>query len=234
MTLHSNSERIDLDEIFGLTEKHLVSIEGSQLLIHKAAYQPFIDMRSAAREEGIEICIASAYRSFARQLLIWNNKAIGKRPCLDDSGNEIDLSALNELEAVICIMRYSALPGLSRHHWGTELDIYDSNAIAEDYALQLIPVEYKQEGPFYPLHSWLTKYAQDFGFDRPYEKDRGGIAPEAWHISYKSIAQQYATSLERDLNLEKYRQLISHSDIELKQIVINNLQYLFERFVQIA
>ena len=229
MTLYSNSESIDLDEVFGLTEKHLLKIEASQFLIHKAAYQPFVDMQNAARKDGIEISIASAYRGFERQLRIWNEKALGKRPCLDDKGNELDLSLFDELQAVVCIMRYSALPGLSRHHWGTELDIYDGNAVTEQYSLQLIPSEYDKDGPFYPLHSWLAKHARDFGFDRPYAQDRGGVAPEAWHLSYASIARQYSASLD----LEKYRGLIDNSHLELKQAVVNNLQYLFERFVEI-
>jgi LAS superfamily LD-carboxypeptidase LdcB len=31
------------------------------------------------------------------------------------------------------------------------------------------------------------------GFFKPYDQDRGGIAPEPWHISYRPVAAQYAT-----------------------------------------
>ena len=40
-------------------------------------------------------------------------------------------------------MRWSAIPGSSRHHWGTDLDVYDAAAVTPDYQVQLTPQEWK-------------------------------------------------------------------------------------------
>ncbi|NIM47861.1 MAG: D-alanyl-D-alanine carboxypeptidase family protein, partial [Gemmatimonadales bacterium] len=84
-------------------------------------------------------------------------------------------------------LRWSALPGASRHHWGTDLDVYDLAARPEGYEVELIPEEVDAGGMFGPLHEWLDgRIAADaaFGFFRPYERDRQGVAPERWHLSY--------------------------------------------------
>ena len=227
---HSNSDPINPDEIFGLTQEHLCAFENTGLMIHRETAVAFAEMQSAARSADIEIAIASAYRSFDRQLKIWNAKASGKRDCLDDSGNCIDLSQLDELEAIKSIMRFSALPGSSRHHWGTDFDLYDAAAVPEDYKLQLVPPEYAAEGPFHKLDLWLEQHAQRFGFDRPYAKDRGGVAPEAWHLSHIQVAQNYAEAFD----IVKYAELLGRCDIRFKQSLLNNLQYLFERYIQIT
>lgn len=226
---HSNSELIDLDEIFGLTEKHLSLIEGTDLKIHTNSQQAFAKMQQAAALDGIDIRAASAYRSFERQLAIWNAKASGQRDCLDDKGNCIDLGQLTDLDAVKAIMRFSALPGSSRHHWGTDLDIYDAAAVAEGYELKLVASEYEPGGPFHKLNLWLELRLQDFGFARPYACDQGGIAPEAWHISHIEQANSYSALCNPD-ELSGYLRGI---DLLLKDAVLNNLQYLFERYIQI-
>ena len=54
----------------------------------------------------------------------------------------------------------AAVPGenASRHHWGTDLDVYDSRAVGEDYQVQLSPAEVAPGGPgsdaFTPLAWW--------------------------------------------------------------------------------
>ncbi|WP_350595574.1 M15 family metallopeptidase, partial [Pseudoalteromonas sp. 45-MNA-CIBAN-0466] len=92
-----------------------------------------------------------------------------------------------DIDKCIAIMLYSALPGASRHHLGTDLDIYDKSAVSDDYVLQLSPNEYQQGGPFAKLSQWLDTHLAEFGFYRPYQYDLGGVAPELWHISH--IAQ---------------------------------------------
>ena len=230
MVAHSNSAQIEIDELFGLTERHLVPIANSDLQIHRLAQPAFVEMQKAAQLDAIQVSAASAYRSFDRQLLIWNAKATGQRDCLDDQGNCIDMTKLTDLDRIKAIMRFSALPGASRHHWGTDLDIYDQAAVSEDYQLQLVQAEYSEGGPFEKLDHWLNDRAAEFGFTRPYLKDQGGIAAEAWHISYLSVAQNYESALDLD-------QLASHLnsiEFELKSAVLNNLQYLFERYIQIT
>jgi LAS superfamily LD-carboxypeptidase LdcB len=221
---------MEIDELFGLTDVHLAPIPDSALRIHHLALNAFVEMRNAALLDRIQISPASAYRSFDQQLAIWNAKATGRRDCLDDNGNCIDIKSLTDLDAVKAIMRFSALPGASRHHWGTDLDIYDAAAVADDYPLQLVESEYRGSGPFAKLDHWLAQHAANFGFRRPYAEDRGGIAAEAWHISYEPLAREYELALNLDLLEEKLRPV----ELELKSAVLNNLQYLFERYIQIT
>jgi len=229
VSAHSNSEHIDLDEIFGLTEKHLSQIVGLDLKIHRKSEPAFAELQKAAALDGIDIRVASAFRNFERQLLIWNAKASGEWDCLDDAGDCIDLGKLTDLEAVKAIMRFSALPGASRHHWGTDLDIYDAAAVAENYQLQLVAAEYDAGGPFHNLNLWLDQRAGDFGFARPYASDQGGIAPEAWHISHIEQASSYSLAYDPKQLLGYLRGI----EFLLKDAVLNNLQYLFERYIQI-
>jgi len=47
---------------------------------------------------------------------------------------------------VRAILHWSALPGASRHHWGTEIDVIDRAALADGRKAQLIPAEYGADG----------------------------------------------------------------------------------------
>jgi LAS superfamily LD-carboxypeptidase LdcB len=188
-------------------------------------------LNMAEIDAGFELRVASSYRSFERQLLIWNNKASGLRPVLDDRGLPLDISRLSERDLVYAILRWSALPGASRHHWGTDLDVYDASRIAADYQVQLTQAETIGDGPFAEFHRWLdVKLAvQEFSFYRPYEKDRGGIAPEPWHLSYAPIAKRYAAALTVDV----LRQQLEQTDIQLKSCILDNLDDIYHRFVRV-
>ena len=68
------------------------------------------------------------------------------------------LSKLMICLLTICFVRYcdfSALPGASRHHWGTDIDVYDANAVSSDYVVQLSLKEVGSGGVFDSLHKWL-------------------------------------------------------------------------------
>lgn len=195
----------------------------------------FDQLQASASKEGIELLIASGFRDFDRQLRIWNGKANGQRAVLNNSGEKIDISALKPMELAHGILRWSALPGASRHHWGTDLDVYDGATIAADYELQLTPQEYGPNGPFERLNNWLTSLEQEqhrmsFGFFRPYLQDKGGIAPEAWHISYAPIAAQ----CQQRWGVEELRQCLVSSELALKEELEPELGNLFERYVHVS
>lgn len=78
------------------------------------------------------------------------------------------------------ILRWSALPGASRHHWDTDLDIFDPDLLPPGAQLQLTPEEYLPGGCFASLTRWLDRHLGEYGFYRPYARDRGGVAVEAW------------------------------------------------------
>ena len=137
---------------------------------------------------------------------------------------------MSEREIVYAILRWSALPGASRHHWGTDIDVYDENARPPDYEIELIPEEVHEGGMFAPLHEWIDRRiasGTSHGFFRPYDRDRQGVAPERWHLSYGPVASQCEDALSVDI----LRGALLASDIELKATVIEHLDDIYQRFV---
>ncbi len=49
------------------------------------------------------------------------------------------MAALSDLEKCKAMLRWSAVPGASRHHWGTEIDIFDPDLLPENTPLLLEP-----------------------------------------------------------------------------------------------
>jgi len=181
-----------------------------------------------AAESGIELAVASGYRSFDRQLSIWNRKVRGQLPVLDHQGQALEISTLSDIEKVFAILRWSALPGASRHHWGTDCDVYDKAAMPSDYALQLTQEEAR--GRFAALHSWLDLQVathQAEGFFRPYDIDRGGIAPEPWHLSYAPLAE----ACQRAFCIDHLAKILRASDMALKDVVLESLVDIYQRFI---
>jgi LAS superfamily LD-carboxypeptidase LdcB len=163
--------------------------------LHPAAAPAFLSLRAAAAHSGIDLTPASSFRSFQQQLAIWNDKFHGRRPLLDQRGQSLDRAALSDDETVMAILLWSALPGASRHHWGSELDLIDRNAVPAGYRVQLTPAEYAPGGVFERLGAWLPRHCEAHGFFLPYERDRGGVRPEAWHLSFAPVAGPALTAL---------------------------------------
>lgn len=216
--------------LLGVADAELIFLDEFNCELHPAVATPLRELADAARKEGFNLQVASSYRSFDRQLLIWNNKANGVRPVLDQFGQEIDIKSLSDTEKVFAILRWSALPGASRHHWGTDLDIYDISNITADYQLQLTVEETEGDGPFSEFHRWLSQELQENprGFYRPYIAGVGGIAPEPWHLSYAPIAKPLSMQLSEDLICEQ----IQISDIALKPAILENLDEIYMRYVE--
>lgn len=192
---------LTLDQLTGRDDAHLVELAGGHRLQAEAA-AAFLCLQAEAAEAGFQLAIASSHRSYKRQCLIWNGKAAGERPVHDDAGNPVSVLALPAGERMLAILRFSALPGTSRHHWGTDLDAFDAAAVPADAAPQLIPQEVAPGGPFDPLHCWLDMRmatGRSHGFYRPYGVDRGGVAPERWHLSYAPMAVRCAGRVTVDV-----------------------------------
>lgn len=172
-----------------------------QFLLHKEAVSSWLKLKQAAFDAGFDLSIISSYRSFSRQAAIWNAKASGQRLLLDANGNTLDFNALSKEQVLEAILRWSAAPGLSRHHWGCDIDVFDANAMcAKD--VQLVPAEVDAGGPCAALHDWLTERIeanQSFGFFRPYRYGACKVSEEKWHLSYLPVAVQYEKSLTAQL-----------------------------------
>ena len=186
-------------------------------------------LATSAQQSGFDLKVASSYRSFERQLMIWNNKASGKRPVLDEQGRAVVMETLSDHEKVFAILRWSALPGASRHHWGTDIDVYDASRMPSSYQLQLTVEETEGAGPFADFHLWLTKELIDrpAGFYRPYVPNVGSVSPEPWHLSFAPLADQYAAQLTQDMLREK----LSASDIALKDAILHNLDHIYSHYL---
>lgn len=220
-------------ELLGLSEGHLVPLHPDNPhspLIHPGAREPLLALQQAAREAGFELWLASSFRSFGRQLAIWNDKAEGRRPVFDDLGNPVDMAALSPEARVHAILRFSALPGSSRHHWGTDVDVYDRAAVPAGYHVQLTPQE--SAGMFGPLHRWLDARmaaGNSFGFHRCYGVDRGGVAAEPWHLSHAPLSRGFESQLTPALLAEALRA----QPLALAEVVLPALDELFERYVRV-
>ncbi|MEZ5538893.1 MAG: M15 family metallopeptidase [Pseudomonadales bacterium] len=216
----------------GQSRDALVQVdEQSALLLHNEVLPHWQDLVVRAATAGFDLQIASAWRGFDRQLAIWNGKASGQRPVLDAQSQPLDIACLSEDELLFAMLRWSAIPGCSRHHWGTDLDVYDAAAVPADYRVQLTPDECVGTGPFAKFHCWLDEQLQEPNavFYRPYHTDCGGIAPERWHLSCKPIADRY----EHLLDEKKLLDWLMAQDIVLKERIRVHWREIFQRFVQI-
>lgn len=159
-------------------------------------------MRSAAAEAGIDLAPASAFRDFERQRTIWNEKFEGLRPMEDAEGRLVDPLPAAAAARVELILTWTALPGSSRHHWGSDFDLIDRAAIPPGYRPRLHPGEYAEGGVFGRLSAWLESHAWQHGFFRPYRSGLGGVRPEPWHYSYAPVSVPALSVLTADLLAE--------------------------------
>jgi LAS superfamily LD-carboxypeptidase LdcB len=183
-------------ELTGRADTHVVPFGDPAVRVHRGVLAPLAAMREAAARAGIDLAVASAFRDFARQRGIWNAKWRGERPVLDAAGGPLDVAALDPPARAEAILRWSALPGGSRHHWGTDLDLWDRAAVPSGYRLQLVPEEYAEDGPFAALSGWLDRNMRRYGFYRPYASAGGGVRPEPWHLSFAPLAEPARRALD--------------------------------------
>lgn len=175
-------------ELTGRARSHVVELADPACTLHRNVAPAWLALRAAAAREGIDLVPCSSFRDFSRQLRIWNAKFAGGLPLLDATGMAIARESLDTPALIEAILHWSALPGASRHHWGTDIDVYDHAALAPGQRPALLPAEYAGGGVFGRLGAWLDAHAGEFGFYRPYDRDRGGVQPEPWHLSHAAVA----------------------------------------------
>ena len=214
--------------VFGLSQRHLVSRD--DILLQVEALNAFEALVADARGAGLDLSVASSYRSFERQALIFNGKLRGERAVLDDNDRVLDRGQYSDAEWLYAILRFSALPGTSRHHWGTDLDVFDRSALRGDLELTVS----ESQTLFADLHVWLDeRMAKDksCGFFRPYAVDRGGVSPEPWHLSYAPLATVYENTLVPNL----WREVLADLGdvLEGASLIDRQLEVIFARFVAV-
>lgn len=213
-------------ELTGQAQTHLVEFAPNRLL-HKHVIADFSALQQAAKQQGFTLHIASAFRSFERQLLIWNNKYSGITAVLDKNEQSVSIESLSDKEKLHHILHWSALPSSSRHHWGTDIDVYDPTLLPPNQSLQLQKSEYLSGGYFAELTEWLVNNIEQYGFYLPYKKDQGGVAQEPWHISYFPLSEKFLSQLGLDLISETLMQ----NSILGKSLILQELPIIYKQYI---
>ena len=147
---------------------------------------------------------------------------------LDSNEQPIDIVPLADAQKMFAILRWSVLPGTSRHHFGTDWDVYAENLMPANYRLQLTQEEYIH-GVQKEFNRWLTEFLRTDGeFARPFEQASSGVAAEPWHISYLPQARQLEPWVKRDNVLAALEQ----ADIELKKQIQQQLPTILAEYVR--
>ena len=156
--------------------------------MHNKAYESFIEMWNHAKKDGIQLTIRSATRNFNYQKGIWERKWNGATKV---SGKRLNETVHNHTERALQILEYSSMPGTSRHHWGTDIDL---NAFENSYF---------ESGEGLKIYIWLTNNAGSYGFCQPYtakgDARPNGYNEEKWHWSFKPVAIQYFEKAKKDM-----------------------------------
>ena len=215
----------------GKTHVHLEPLAcplSANHFLHKDALKAFQALQKSAVKNGFNLQPASSFRDFQRQQLIWNSKFNGERKVHDDQGATLDLSVLSDWRKAQAILRWSALPGASRHHWGTEIDVFDPDLLPTEQRLQLEPWEYERGGYFYELSQWLRQNLSHFDFTLPFVNNLSDkeIGCEPWHISYLPVAEQAAKQFTPELLLAAWE----NEEIAGKAVLIRHFADIFNRF----
>ena len=179
--------RYEYDPRFIRISSSYTSSAKRRLYLRKEAYQSFQKMHSLAKKQGIQLRILSGARNFDYQKRIWERKWNGNTLV---QGLKLDLVYPRPRKRALVILRYSAMPGLSRHHWGTEIDL---NSLENSYW---------KKGKGLKEYRWLIKNADRFGFCRPYNQKGQdgrdsritGYEEERWHWSFRPLSQEMTKS----------------------------------------
>ena len=153
----------------------------SEMYLLNEVYTAYFQMYSAAKKEGITLKIISATRTFEEQRWIWDDKW---------KKNAAKYPADTSLARFI--MQYSAMPGTSRHHWGTEVDL---NSTSDSYFATAAGAK---------VYQWLQENAGKYGFCQTYDSKgvsrHEGYNEEKWHWSYFPLAGQLLTKYAEKVN----------------------------------
>jgi LAS superfamily LD-carboxypeptidase LdcB len=176
------------DMLLGMSE---LTLYNDSIPLTLKAGKAFVKMQKAAKKDGILLQIVSGYRSYDRQKSIWNRKFKTNKA-----------NGLSPEENIQKIIEYSTLPGTSRHHWGTEIDLIDGSKKREGDVL--VAEKFHGNGPYVRMKEWMDLNAAKYGFYLPYTQnpDRPGFYYEPWHYSYAPLSIPLLKSyVKMDLNI---------------------------------
>lgn len=150
------------------------------IYIDTQTYSAFIRMFNDAKKDGFRLVIISATRNFDYQKRVWENKW----KSLPDT--------MSDFNKTLKILKFSSMPGSSRHHWGTELD------------LNVLENSYFETGKGKKILDWMNANAYKYGFCHAYNAGRStGYHEERWHWSYLPLSRKYYNYV-RDYMKDEY------------------------------
>ena len=152
----------------------------------KRAAPAMREMIQAAKEDGVELMLCSAYRSIEKQQQLF-----------DRSQQAYMAQGMSEEEAYAKTATETAIPGTSEHQTGLAADI-----VTPTY--QMLDAGFADT----PTGQWLSEHAAEYGFVLRYPQDKQevtGIIYESWH--YRFVGKTHAKLMkESGLCLEEYLQ----------------------------
>ncbi len=197
-----------LDEDFVPVSLKYARREG--MYLRRAAMDAFLEMHAAAEKDGVQLTILSATRPFQHQKRIWENKWNGVSLL---QGDIIATDIEDPVERSREILRFSAMPGTSRHHWGTDIDL---NSLQNSYF---------EHGQGKKVYQWLVENAAGFGFCQPYTKHgnrrSGGYEEEKWHWSYLPLAELFYHAFAETITYDDIRGFDGYETAREMQVIEN-------------
>jgi LAS superfamily LD-carboxypeptidase LdcB len=177
----------------------------SNIYLRKQCYESYKKMYDAAQKEGLKLNIISAFRSFYHQKSIWEAKWTGKRKV---GGKDLSKTTADIFLRAKTILKYSSMPGSSRHHWGTDIDMYSlENSNFE-------------KGTGLKIYKWLKAHASEYGFHQVYTAGRPfGYNEEKWHWSYLPIAKPMLEAFKKQISIEDFNSFKGSQTADSLQII---------------
>lgn len=133
-----------------------VGADGRNHLLIPTAAEAWRHLKAAALADGIDVFIASAFRSIERQAEIVRRK-------------------LQTGAAIENILTVCAPPGFSEHHTGRAIDL-------STFGSPMLEIEFDQTAAY----AWLTEHAAEFGYYLSYPiGNPWGYQYEPWHWCFQ-------------------------------------------------
>jgi len=212
-----SQQQLSTQELMG---KGTPKLYGNGYKLRKDAHLAFLKLKAAALKEGINIQVVSSYRNFDHQKRIWKRKY-----------NRYINQGLTATQSIQKIIEYSTIPGTSRHHWGTDLDIVDASVKQPSNLLN--PKHFDSLGPFCKLKEWMDINATEYGFYLVYTDlpNRKGFKYEPWHYTYKPLSKSYLAQYK---NLD-IKTILKNSKLDGSHAFSNNYidAYISENILDI-
>jgi LAS superfamily LD-carboxypeptidase LdcB len=128
-------------------------------------------------------------------------------------GKNLSASVADPAERARIILKYSSMPGTSRHHWGTDVD------------LNSIDPKYFETANGKKIYEWLSAHASEYGFCQPYNakgnKRPAGYEEEKWHWSYMPLAKQCLNAYKAKVTYADFKGFLGYETAEKLKVIEN-------------